>query len=411
MIERQENGGGPRDSFASWRRDGEPPRYVPATTMCVSPRLPHRLRARREGFETTIRCGDCPGCREFEVLRLERRLVQTYAAIVASADDNGCRDRAQVSAIPKKIAPRLSAVRIYCPAEMHASMSRRIHRWRGVEIEPGFFRAGVDSFIVLSREHRELVARLRRRRFRVHAWPVKRLDRQVSWRAVARGLIVARSAYGENINRYYRRGLAPAAREHFEVVRINEYKRFDRARDPRATSERLGDLVPAEVLEVRRGFRLRMRNAFRFATTPEAVDSIMPEVLALVRRVAKPLVVSAVPKSAEEIERSRRAYQHVARLEMERSADPRSQDSPSLSFEGRVTELLDNSSSQIGRPMSSIHSSGAPPPRTRDSIKAEAEAVEAAEKARKDFHAQRTKKKLDDALNRLRELVEKRGER
>ena len=57
--------------------------------------------------------------------------------------------------------------------------------------------------------------------------------------------------------------------------------------------------------------------------------------------------------------------------------------------------------------MGSIHSSGAPPPRTRDSIRAEAEAAEASEKARKEFLAQRTKKKLDDALNRLRELVKK----
>lgn len=344
MIERQENGGDKRDSLASWLRPDGSRRYVPANTLCLFPRKPHRLRARRPGFEVTLRCYDCPGCREFEAQRLARRLVETYRALAGPKLSGECQETSHKQQSVASQRPRLFALRIYCPKELHASTSRRMHRWRGVEIEPGFFRAGVDSFIVLSRAPDELVARLRRRRSRVHVRPIGNLKRARSWRRVARGLIVIREVYGENLNRWYRRGLAPAAKEHFEVYKIDVYKTFDRARDPRAISEGQGRLVPPKVFELRRGVRLHMRSAFRRATSPEAVDYIMPEVLALVRRVAKPLVVSAVPKTAEELERNREFNIRMARNEPARTDHPISEIIPPQVV-GEVSEVLVNSGS------------------------------------------------------------------
>ena len=409
MIERQENGRGPRDSMARWTRPDGREVLTPATTMCWRPRYPQVRRARRDGCETVLRCGDCPGCREFEVLRLERRLVETYRAIAAAEVVAKLTPIVPGSHRSRPPRPSLFALRVYCPKGKHASTSRRIHRWRGVSIELGFFRAGVDSFIVLSREPSELVARLRRRRFRVHVRPVGRLDRARSWRDVARGLIVAREAYGENINRWYRRGLAPADKMKWEVRKLDAYKPFDKATDHRVDSESHGRLVPPRMWKLQDAVSVDARKLIDKADSPEKVVEALRPVFERLERMGGRRSISIEPISAEQIERNRRAYQHVARGESEALVNAKLSEFLPPPFIGGVTELLDNSSSQIGRPMSSIHSSGAPPPRTRDSIRAEAEAAEASEKHRSDFLAQRANKKIADAINRLRALVERRN--
>lgn len=407
MLGRPVELSGARDSMARWLRDDGTERFVPATTMCWFPRKPQRLRARREGFETVLRCGNCPGCREFERLVLQRRLVETYRSSSAASLTEISRSRSASWRSPAGDRPRLFEVTIDCGREIIASMIRGIRRWRGVEIEKGFVRAGADSLVVLSREPYELVARLERRKVRVHVRPVGRLDRARSWRHVARGMIVPRSAYGENINRWYVRGLAPRDKLEYEVAKLAEYKPFDRAKDPRATSEKLGTLVPNSLWKLPRGVAVRVRNLERSAYSPERVYQVLPELRRLVEGIGRRLVVSAVPKTTEELDRSRRAYQHVARISSARTDYPISENSSPPFLKGEVTELLDNSSSSIGRPMSSIHSSGAPPPSSRDTIRAEADAVEAAEKARTDQLDRKYKKQRDEAFARLLAHMEK----
>lgn len=407
MIERQENVGDPRDSLASWLRPDGSRRYVPATTLCSRPRKPHRLRARREGYEATLRCYDCPGCREFEAQRLARRYVATYrsrAAAAASSPTRLCLLR-----ISNKVSssPQLFAVRVYCPKELHASTARRLRRSRGLEVDTGFVRAGVESFMVVTSSIAELAAWLLRRRLRFDFRPMGNPTRARSWRWFVRGLTVPRSAYGENINRWYCPGLAPAEKLKCEVETLGIYKPYNRSTDPRVISESFGRLVPPALSQMLRDCRMRLRKLRGGFRDPQRGDRVVPEVRALIARVGRRLGVSADPRFTGNREEAE-AYLNIMRARNSARTDhPISANSSPPFLKGEVSEVVDNSSSQIGRPMSSIHSSGAPPPRTRDSIRAEAEAAEASEKHRSDFLAQRTNKKLADAFARLRAHMER----
>ena len=409
MIERPENVGDPRDSLASWLRPDGSRRYVPATTLCWFPPKPHRLRARREGYEATLRCYDCPGCREFEAQRLARRYVAKYRARAAAAASSPTGLRLLRISNKVSSSPQLFAVRVYCPKELVASTARRLRRCRGLEIDSGFARAGVESFMVVTSSVAELGAWLLRRRLRFDFRPLGDPTRARSWRWFVRGLTVPRSAYGENINRWYCRGLAPAEKLKCEVIKIAEYKRYDRGRDARVSSAQLGKLHPPQVWCLPRTLRVSVRRIERLATNPEVVRRIMPRLLELASRVGRPLDVSARPKTPEELERNRAFNIRMARNEPARTDDPISVNSSPPFLKGEVSEVVDNSSSQIGRPMSSIHSSGAPPPRTREQIRAEAEAVEAAEKARMDRSDRTNRKRLEEAFAKLRAHMERLG--
>ncbi len=408
MIARQEIAGDSRAFLAAWRKRDRRDRYVPAKTMCWYTRLPWFLVARRPGFETKLSCRDCPGCREFEALRLARRLAKTYrdrAAAEASSPSGLC-----LLSISNKVSPppRLFEVRIYCPKELHAALNRKMHRWLNVEIEPGFFRAGVESFNVLSSSPSELVERLRRRKFRLGVRPLGRLDRARSWRHVARGLIVARDVYGENINRFYCLGLAPADKETFKVENIDEYKHFDRGSDPRATSEELGDLVPAQVFKLQRGLRLRMRNTFRRATSPEAVDSIMPDVLALVRRVADQRTMRFTPAYQENP-----AEAEALLNELRERNSLRADLTESRIFipqpEGvRVTQVLDNSGSFEERRKRLAEAMMRAPPAESAAEEEAWRLWKAGEQERTARSDRNSKHKLEEAKARLRELVARR---
>lgn len=397
----------PRAGLARWKRPGAPDRYVPAITICWFPRRPQRLRARREGCEVTLRCYDCPGCREFERQRLSRRFVATYRAIAAARASSSGKLAGPVDGNAPSGAPRYFAFTIYCPKESHASTMRGIHRARGVDVAFGFVRAGVESLCMVTTSPSELGAWLGRRRLQFGVRPMSDLNRARSWRHVARGMIVARSAYGENINRWYCRGLIAAEKEKWNVERIREYKPFDRAKDPRVTSRVFGNLLPPSVWQLPRGLRVRANNVLERATTPEAVTSILPWLREFVVGRDRAPLVSAVPKSAEEIERNRAFNVRMARNEPARTEDPISENSSSSSLREEVSELLANSSPVESSPAGAIHSSGAPPPPSRRAIQEEAAAVEASEKHRSEFLAQRSNKKLHEAIERLRALVER----
>jgi hypothetical protein len=221
-------------------------------------------------------------------------------------------------------------------------------------------------------------------------------------------LIVPRSVYGKNTNRFYCRRLAREEKLDWEIVKIDNYKAYRRAEDPRAIFKRYGRLVPPEVFKLQRGVRVRVRNILQRRTSPEAVDYIMPEVRRLIAKFGRSLDVSAVPTSPEQIERNRRAYQHVARMEPARTADPIASEIPPSLLRGEVSELLANSSPTIAAPASSLDTSRGPPPMSRSSIRDEAAAAAASEKHRVEFLALRAKTRLGKEIERLMKLVEER---
>lgn len=347
MLSRVAKARDPRDSMARVEKDGEVVGYLSAATMCWFPRRPQFMRARREGFETVLRCGHCPGCREFDVLILCRRLKETYKAIAKGGLTKSSRSRSV--AIDKSSSPeaQLFALRIDCQKDDLFRLNRRLHRWRGVEVEPGFFRWGTGAFVVLSRRPAELVAKLEELGWRVRTFPIGNLRRARSWRIVARGLIVAREAYGEDINRYYRRGLSPRDKEQWEVKNIGEYQRYNRAEDPRSTSRDLGSICPPRMWRLPRGVRVRVDSRLRTARNPEAVTQLMPELQAMVAGIGNGRAEAPKPLTPEEIESNRQFNLRMARTEASVVVNAKLSDfSPSISSEG-VTEDLTNSDPPI----------------------------------------------------------------
>ena len=201
-------------------------------TMCLWPRKPWRIRFSGEGFEGVIRCGECPGCLEFDRRRLMDRLHTRYRATGAARCVSPSTGGSANSAGGADTFTKLFVIRIYAPIELHASLSRKLHRRRGLELEPGMWRMGASSFAILSRSDAwpPLVLRAMGLRFRVHPLRLSRGRR--AFRILTAGLLVAREIYGEQINRWYARGLPPADRQKWEVKKIGVYQSYNSARAP-----------------------------------------------------------------------------------------------------------------------------------------------------------------------------------
>jgi hypothetical protein len=163
------------------------------------------------------------------------------------------------------------------------------------------------------------------------------------------GILVARQAYGENLNRWYCRGLPPAEREKWEVDRHAGAKGYKRASSPRAWKGGAVVLVPPEVWGLGRADRRSIRRDLGAASSPEGVARVMAivgdmlakrETSSLIGPAARPVLTSDQVKEWYATMARRKA----ARTESERTAD------------------LILPSSEKGGYTSSGHSSGAPPP-------------------------------------------------
>lgn len=234
-------------------------------TMCWSPRLPWRLRVTAEDIDLIVPCGECPGCLEFYRRRLAGRLSSKYVE----------------SAAP------LYLVRVYAPLERHAELSRKLHRRRGLELEPGFLRLGATSFGVISRERHALPGAVSRMGLgaRVEAIRLKRGKR--AWRAATGGMLVDREVYGEETNRYYITGLPRAEREDWTVVTNARAKGYSPDQSPRAWRRGQVILVPPAVWMLSRNDRRDVRSALGRADSPERVRAVMARVIEMAARKVK----------------------------------------------------------------------------------------------------------------------------
>jgi hypothetical protein len=243
--------------------------------MCLWPRKPWRIRITRDGFEHVIRCGECPGCLEFERRRLAARLLEKYgtgrardAAPQTTATENG----AGVAAIQPGT---LFLIRIYAPLELHASIAHGLHRRRGLELEPGMWRLGATSFALLARVSTPLRALLKRLGLRHRIEPLRLSRGRRAFRNLTAGLLVAREIYGEQINRFYARGLPKADRLKWEVRKIGQYRSYDKRSSPRAELGSRIVLVPPDVWKLRRADRRSLRGLLTRASDPEGVKRVM----------------------------------------------------------------------------------------------------------------------------------------
>jgi hypothetical protein len=337
--------------FAATWRDGQD-QIVGATsssTMCELRRNTWWMRISSEDFSAIVPCGECPGCLEFYRRRLADRLASKYQSSFAgnaAASTTGARAGATRAA--RHYDP-LYLIQIFAPIEQHAALSRKLHRRRGVELEPGFLRLDASSFAVLSREKFLTPLLLRRLclKHRVEAIRLKRGRR--AWRSATAGMLRARIEYGRETNRWYLRGLPPAERLSWAVDTHGGGKDYSRSGSPRAWKGDNLVLVPPEFWKLTRSQRRDLRSTFGGKSSPEGVARVMEIVDALAARKSQSLPNRPAGRPVLSREEVQRSYDMAAKRKVAASvSEPTSISSPPPFLGGRLH--------------SSVHSGDAGPP-------------------------------------------------
>jgi len=245
-------------------------------------------------------------------MRLAERLHAKYSSLVPGR--RRCPGKLPAhTAQPAGGAPiQLFVVRIWAPLDQHAAIAHKLHRRRGLELEPGMWRLGATSFALLARNPSPPRDVLRRLGLKHRIEPLRLSRGRRAWRVLTAGLTVAREIYGEQRNRFYARGLPPAERQKWEVKKIGEYKSYDRSRSPRAWNGSKLVLVPPEVWQLRRSDRRSLRGLFLRQSDPEGVARVMRMVADTVRNARNHFDVSAAPKALLSRDAVVRQYQQAA---------------------------------------------------------------------------------------------------
>lgn len=368
---------------ATWRTEqGEIVGTTYGGTTCLWPIKPWRIRFSGDGFEGVLRCRECPGCLELDRRRLADRLNQKYGAhnerLVREARPQPRRRAAGMGSE----SHQLFVVRIWAPIELHASIAHKLHRRRGLELEPGMWRLGATSFALLARERTGLQRLLARMGLRSRIQPLRLSRGRRAWRVLTSGLTVAREIYGEQRNRWYARGLPPADRQKWEVQKIGKYQSYDRARSPRAWTGSKLVLVPPEVWQLRRTDRRALRGQLLRASDPEGVARVMRLVADAISSARTRFDVSAAPKALLSREAVVRQYAAAAERSKARTALPESDSSITPSF-------------GEGGYVSSEHNQGELMP------------LELARARRKDWEAARKRKAIKDSMEIIERMKRK----
>jgi hypothetical protein len=283
---------------ATWRNEqGEVVGTTYGGTMCLWPVKPWRIKFSGDGFEGVIRCRECPGCLELDRRRMADRLVRKYQCGCARGATRKTTPTTSRAGTAENKNPQMFVVRIWAPIELHASIAHKLHRRRGLELEPGMWRLGAGSFAVLARVKLPLHAVLTRLGIRHRIEPLRLSRGRRAWRLLTAGLTVAREIYGEQRNRWYARGLPPAERQKWEVQKIGQYKSYDRARSPRAWTGRQLVLVPPEVWQLRRVDRRALRGKLLRQSDPEGVARVMRLVSDAISSARTNFNVTGAPKA------------------------------------------------------------------------------------------------------------------
>jgi hypothetical protein len=331
---------------ATWRNEnGDVVGTTSAKTMCLWPRLPWRIRFHRDGFEGVVPCRECPGCLELERLRLAERLHKKYGV----HRERRSRERVGESAAAARRSDQsnrsLFVVRIWAPLELHATIAHAMHRRRGLDLVPGWARLGAGSFALLSRDKSSPGTILGSLGLKHRIEPLRLSRGRRAWRPITAGLLVAREIYGEDRNRFYFPGLAPAEREKWEVRKIGSYQSYDRYGSPRAWTGSKLVLVPPEVWRLSRTDRRSLRGKLLRQPDPEGVARVMRMVSDVVGVRKRAFTVSAAPKAPVDTVQLMRSYRHLARGQEARSTVP-------------ASPLIQTPSSEEGGYTSSEHSQG-----------------------------------------------------
>ena len=122
---------------ATWRKPetGEIVGTTWGGTMCWWPRRPWAMKFAGDGFEGIVRCGECPGCLEFDRRRLADRLHAKYSSQAEPRPRTPKRPPRDAGPRSTEHPPRFFMIRISAPLVDQATLSHKLHRRRGVELE------------------------------------------------------------------------------------------------------------------------------------------------------------------------------------------------------------------------------------------------------------------------------------
>lgn len=339
-----------RQLAATWRRADD--QVVGTTfggTMCWNPARPGVLRIESGGYLHITRCRNCPGCCEFERRRLAGRLSERYQMHHSAPSCTTAKRSLRIRSSGATTPSPLFLVRITAPRERHAAIAHALHRRPRLELEPGMFRLGTESFGLLARAAEEIKLALHRLKLEHRVEPIHLSRRRRAWHALTQGMLVSRESYGEDLNRFYARGLPPAERKSWEVIKLKAHARYDRRSSPRAWTVDNLVLVPPELWQLGRGARKNIMRQLAREHSPEGVARVMAIVADVAANVGRPLPVTAPPQAALTRQQVLEFYQRQA----ERKQAARTEMSAAAS---------DPPSSEKGGYATSVHSSGSGPP-------------------------------------------------
>ena len=236
-----------------------------AGSMCLAPRRPSLLAAVSDDGRRAhgLPCGRCSGCMVFQRMRLARRLVNHYG----------------------KSEDQLWSVEVKCAADFQQRLFRLVRRTAMSCELRGWVRLGRTgvALIVAASVNPGLAIRLATG-CSSRCGRIVRPSRKRAWRAVTRGLLVDRHEYGEQVNRWYHRGLAPAERDAWTIAKrggVRSRNSWARA-GARATADGVALYAPEDwrpTLIPRRKGPLR-RRAFGPRSGVAAIADILQETFA-----------------------------------------------------------------------------------------------------------------------------------
>ncbi len=299
---------------ATWRDEetGEILGYTLGDTMCRSPRRPWAMTGTDDEWQFPLPCGECDGCLERIRRALADRLKAKYQSHGSAGTNSTENARGLNATAGVTCSCALWMIRIWHPKELQVELSAQLHRRRGLELEPGFFRLGTDSFAILARSRFLLPEVLRRIGLRHRVEPVRLSRGRRAWRKLTGGILVARAVYGEQVKRWYMRGLPDVDKMRWDVVKKAMQKPWRRRTGARVRTGKKIILVPPAIWSMDGDRFHEYREAAAAASSPEQAIANRRRLAEIVAGASAHLILDAPAQPALTREAVQRFYAGMA---------------------------------------------------------------------------------------------------
>jgi len=299
---------------ATWRDEetGEILGYTLGDTMCRSPRRPWAMTGTDDEWQFPLPCGECDGCLDRTRRALAERLSRKYGKAAGAGPESTKGAPLRDASASATHSANLWIIRIWYPKELQVELAAKLHRRKGLELEPGFFRLGTDSFAVLARSKESIPPLLRRLGLRHRVEPVRLSRGRRAWRALTAGLLVARGVYGVQVKRWYMRGLPGAEKMRWDVVKKAMQKPWRRRTGARVRAGKKIILVPPAIWSMDGDRFKEYREAAAATSSPEQAIANRRRLAEIVAGATSHLILDAPAQPALTREAVQRFYAGMA---------------------------------------------------------------------------------------------------